>query len=127
MVTSHIHLKVNKVYSLCCSSLCLLNRSKISLVVAHASDQFTSLAENMLGLFADLSDAQISHGNLCATNILLSRMKPVLLNLDAMRLHRYQSRWYRAAKCDRKRFMRNWQNHPEVMRVFHLIGSEVKS
>lgn len=98
-----------------------------NLVVAHTSNQLTSLAENMLGLFADLSDAQISHGNLCATNILLSQMKPTLLDLDAMRLHRYQSRWYRAAKRDRERFMQNWRNHPEIQRVFHLIGSEVTS
>jgi hypothetical protein len=60
------------------------------------------------GVFGDLVASLISHGDLKATNLLWSNGHLCLIDLDAMRSHRwlfaFRSAWFK----DRKRFLRNW-------------------
>lgn len=89
------------------------------LATPHISEQLTVIAENMAQLFANLHAVQIAHGDMKATNILLVDNKPVLLDLDAMYLYRTHWRWQRAARKDKERFMKNWEDQPELQQLFN--------
>lgn len=71
-------------------------------------------------LFNRLADLQISHGDLKATNILMAGTWPILVDLDAMRLHQYPWTWRSAKQRDQARFMRNWQDQPELAKLFEI-------
>lgn len=74
-------------------------------------------------LLHDLSDSRISHGDMKATNFLISDAGPVILDLDAMREHKTREGFRRAFRRDLRRFMQNWQDKPELANRFAgLIG-----
>ncbi len=74
-------------------------------------------------LLHDLSESRISHGDMKATNFLISEEGPVILDLDAMREHRTRKGFRRAFRRDLRRFMQNWQDKPELANRFAgLIG-----
>ncbi len=80
--------------------------------------QMEIVARNIVELFTSLGRVRISHGDLKATNILLVDEKPVLLDLDAMRMHYFSRLWCRASQRDQKRFMKNWLELPEIKKLF---------
>ena len=65
-------------------------------------------------LFAQLTAARISHGDLKATNVLWHDGHPVLIDLDALRQHARAHSFRRAWKKDRARFLRNWPRDSEL-------------
>lgn len=68
------------------------------------------LDQAALELFSALDAAGLSHGDLKASNFLVeeSRRKLLLIDLDAMRLHRCRHRQRRALQRDLRRFLANW-------------------
>ena len=66
-------------------------------------------------VLSKLRHEQISHGDLKASNILLSNRGPVLIDLDAMRQHKTESTYQQAARKDINRFLRNWQDNPVLL------------
>lgn len=84
----------------------------------HTQEEFQHIIDEIKDVFVNLAAAKISHGDLKATNILLVEGKPVLLDLDAMRLHRFTWGWQRAALRDQQRFLQNWQHQPHVEEAF---------
>lgn len=84
----------------------------------HSPEHFALIAEKVKNLLDDLKAMQITHGDMKATNILLVAYKPVLLDLDAMRLYACAWLWQRVADRDKQRFMQNWQNRPEILQLF---------
>ena len=66
-------------------------------------------------ILCKLRHKYISHGDLKATNILLSDQGPVLIDLDAMRQHKTESTYQQAARKDINRFLRNWQDNPVLL------------
>lgn len=73
----------------------------------HIPDQQT--AEALLQLFGQLVEAQISHGDFKATNLLWHEDQVKLIDLDAMRAHDSKASWYKGWLRDRSRFIRNWR------------------
>ena len=69
-------------------------------------------------LLRNLSESKISHGDMKATNFLMSEEGPVIIDLDAMREHKNRERFHRAFNKDMDRFMRNWADHPELAKQF---------
>jgi tRNA A-37 threonylcarbamoyl transferase component Bud32 len=70
-------------------------------------------------LFYRLYLLQISHGDMKASNIkVLSDGKPLLIDLDSMRQHRYAFVAQKANARDIKRFMRNWKDTPSLYNAF---------
>lgn len=92
-----------------------------NIVAITSPEQASIIAENIAKLFSDLDAVQLAHGDMKATNILVCNNKPILLDLDAMHLYRTHCRWQRAAKKDRKRFMKNWEYQPELLQLFDTI------
>ena len=66
-------------------------------------------------ILCKLRHERISHGDLKASNILLSSRGPVLIDLDAMRQHKTESTYQQAARKDINRFLRNWQDNPVLL------------
>ena len=66
-------------------------------------------------ILCKLRHERISHGDLKASNILLSSRGPVLIDLDAMRQHKNESKYQQAARKDINRFLRNWQDNPALL------------
>lgn len=77
-----------------------------------------TMAAKVAALIDALRAARLSHGDLKATNILLSPGGPVLIDVDALRAHRSEAAFERAHARDVARFMRNWEGSPEVARLF---------
>ena len=70
-------------------------------------------------LFYRLYLLQISHGDMKASNIkVLSDGKPLLIDLDSMRQHRYAFFAQKAHARDIKRFMQNWKDTPSLYNAF---------
>ena len=84
----------------------------------HSPEHVSLIAEKIKILFTDLESMQIAHGDMKATNILLVAYKPVLLDLDAMHLYYCSCLWRKVANKDKQRFLRNWQNRPEILQLF---------
>jgi tRNA A-37 threonylcarbamoyl transferase component Bud32 len=75
-------------------------------------------AGKVAALIAALRAARLSHGDLKATNVLLSPAGPVLIDIDALRAHRSAAAFERAHAKDLARFMRNWESDPQLSRMF---------
>ncbi len=73
-------------------------------------------AEVISHCLQQLAVHQLRHGDLKATNLLLTAPGVVLLDLDALRRCRFQPR--RCAMRDRARWLENWQDHPELHATF---------
>ena len=65
-------------------------------------------AAALLQLFEGLHRLHITHGDMKATNLLWHAGQVVLIDLDAMTQHRSSSKFQRAWRRDRARFLRNW-------------------
>jgi hypothetical protein len=65
-----------------------------------------------------LAGALTSHGDFKATNFVLSDDKLFILDLDAMREHRFKWRFRRAFKRDLERLMQNWADLPKIAELF---------
>lgn len=99
-------------------------RGRAWLIVEHCAGR--SLAERppsiahlepVVDLFARLSAARISHGDMKATNLLWDGERIGLIDLDAMRQHRSAARYRRAGRKDRERFLRNWPDDAALTRA----------
>ena len=66
-------------------------------------------------ILCKLRHEQISHGDLKASNILLSSRGPILIELDVMRQHMTESTYQQAARKDINRFLRHWQDNPDLL------------
>jgi tRNA A-37 threonylcarbamoyl transferase component Bud32 len=93
----------------------------------QSSTTLTNAMQNIQQLFAHLDAVQLAHGDMKATNILVMNNQPVLLDLDAMYLYKTHWRWQRAARKDRERFMKNWENQPELQPFVKLVNYTEKT
>lgn len=81
--------------------------------------------EKFVHILADLRRAKISHGDMKATNFIVSPEGPVVIDLDAMREHASDSRFSRAFEKDVDRLLRNWAEEPEVrQQVGRLLAEQ---
>lgn len=80
--------------------------------------QKTAIARRVAEIFRRLKSAKISHGDMKGTNIVIHRQEPVLIDLDAMRVHINHSRFDSAHSKDIKRFFKNWVDSPDIYRLF---------
>jgi tRNA A-37 threonylcarbamoyl transferase component Bud32 len=71
-----------------------------------------------------LAAANISHGDMKASNFMVSDKDVYLIDLDSMKQHHSALVFKKMFKQDMERFMRNWQQQPEVAAAFQ---AELKS
>jgi hypothetical protein len=63
----------------------------------------------------------ITHGDLKATNWLWHENKWIWLDLDATRQHRYRRSFIVAWHRDMRRLLKNWHNHPHILKHAKLL------
>ncbi len=76
------------------------------------------MVKKIVKLFGRLAEAKISHGDMKATNIIVSDHEPVLLDLDAMHQHRSIWRFRKKFARDVQRFLQNWHAMPDILHAF---------
>ena len=81
-------------------------------------EQKRRIAERIAALIGSLRTLRLSHGDMKATNFLVSGEDVALIDLDAMHKHRSTSRAACALARDVRRFMQNWSNDPDVAGLF---------
>ena len=86
--------------------------------------ELTRLKSAVADLFEKLRFHHLSHGDLKASNILLSQGTLCLIDLDAACAHKNKVLFKRAHKKDRLRFMKNWQQRPDIRLVFEQLVNQ---
>lgn len=64
---------------------------------------------------------KITHGDMKASNLLWVNDRLFFIDLDGARQHRSTLSWARSNKRDRKRFLKNWQEIPELEALFSWL------
>lgn len=76
------------------------------------------LVDELAQLFHQFACHRFTHGDMKATNIMVCDGRPVLIDLDAARLHRSDWTFKPAFARDQRRFMRNWHQIPALHTAF---------
>jgi tRNA A-37 threonylcarbamoyl transferase component Bud32 len=74
----------------------------------------TAAGQQLTRLLAQLALSGLSHGDMKASNFILSQQGAVVIDLDAMQRHVAPQSFQRAQRRDLARFMRNWEDCPET-------------
>lgn len=88
--------------------------------------QCERVARQILDLLDNLSELNVTHGDLKKTNIIVQRDQVSLIDLDGMIEHTSKSGFQRTYKKEWKRFMRNWQNNPTIHALFEKLLNDRK-
>jgi tRNA A-37 threonylcarbamoyl transferase component Bud32 len=81
-------------------------------------EQKAAMAARITEIFRVFEISQVSHGDMKATNILISGDRPVLIDLDAMQQHTQENSFRRAFNKDMCRFFDNWVSLPAIHDLF---------
>lgn len=76
------------------------------------------IARQFADILKVMQREKISHGDMKATNFLISSGKLVVLDLDALRQHSDKSSFDRAFRRDIRRFLQNWRDLAEPLELF---------
>ena len=73
-----------------------------------------------------MRDNYLSHGDMKASNLLWSDDGLYFIDLDAAKKHGSMSAWKKAMRRDLRRFMKNWDGHPEISKLFEPLLREME-
>ena len=73
---------------------------------------------SVVALLQQLASCRISHGDMKATNLILSAHGAAVIDLDTMCEHATDTGFLRMQQRDMDRFMRNWEGCPEIGAFF---------
>lgn len=86
----------------------------------------TAVAHQLSDLLRRLAENRLHHGDLKASNIIISGTEPVLLDLDSMQQYRSDTKSFRRAfKKDLERFKRNWSSGTEINALLRELTTKV--
>lgn len=85
------------------------------------NSEFTEIAERIVRLFSNLARLWITHGDLKMTNILIKNQRPIIIDLDGMLEHNTILGLNRSYRKEMERFMKNWQDQPNLSALFEEI------
>jgi tRNA A-37 threonylcarbamoyl transferase component Bud32 len=80
--------------------------------------QYEFMAKRVLQLLSSLTECQLIHSDLKETNIIIHDNQPKLIDLDGMSEHTITANLKRAYKKAIQRFMKNWNNQPDIFGLF---------
>jgi len=86
-------------------------------------EKIYDVAEKIHSLFKVLYTIHTAHGDMKATNLWMAQQQIELLDLDGMRQYSNEYALKKALVKDKKRFLKNWQQHESFHQVFqHCLG-----
>lgn len=90
------------------------------------SDQLSIIADKLRSVFSRMLEQKITHGDLKATNIIINQsLCPTFIDIDAAMKHSHIKSYRQSAEKDHKRFMANWQKHPETQEIFRNVFGKI--
>jgi hypothetical protein len=89
-----------------------------------AEERKSVMAGKVAALLRQLAEQRVSHGDLKAANILIVGDEPVLIDLDAMVKHRFGAIFRYHWGRDMQRFLKTWEDTPEVKRMMQRALDE---
>ena len=96
----------------------LLGEELLSILPTMKKEQQSSVVEEINVSFNKMYQANISHGDLKATNLMWVNGEVFFIDLDASRQYSIKSVFDVSHAKDKKRFLRNWQDQPELLALF---------
>jgi len=86
----------------------------------------TAAAHHLSELLRRLAENRLHHGDLKATNIIISGLEPVLLDLDSMQQYGSDTKKFRHVfKKDLERFKRNWNSGSDIDALLRELTDKV--
>jgi len=92
--------------------------------VEPTSSEAVATAQRIISMIRRLGEFSFGHGDLKATNIVISPDGPFLMDLDALVQHRSKASALRAHRADVKRFLANWKDMPSVRALFEELAHD---
>ena len=92
---------------------------------SHLTDNTSVEITALKDILTKLSESRICHGDLKATNFLMSQHKPLLIDLDSMREFTTRKGFSYAFRQDLERFMENWRDQPAIKRGLRRLLSDL--
>ena len=88
-------------------------------ITTHPDPVVTKTTEQkVVELFEALRTTGINHGDMKATNLLVYNENLLVLDLDAAKMAKSGALFELGYKKDRFRFLKNWQNYPDLYKRF---------
>lgn len=83
-----------------------------------ASPERLKVLSQIKEAFAKMRNAKLTHGDMKASNLLWANGKIFFIDLDAAAAHQSAVTWNASHAKDRKRFLKNWQQQPDLIELF---------
>jgi len=93
----------------------------LGLLPLMGPDEKQAVLAQMTLALKQMRTAKLSHGDMKATNILWHKGELYFIDLDGAVKNRFYFTWKRRHQKDLKRFMKNWQDHPELLALFQSL------
>lgn len=98
---------------------CLDGDELLKVLPFMSSDEQASVQREIYSAFEKLALARITHGDMKASNLLWVNNSLFFIDLDAAQQHsRWSFSWRRKRVKDKKRFLKNWQDQPDLLALF---------
>ncbi len=97
----------------------LVGSELLSLLPEMSNNDQIKVKKAIMDAFEKMQRNKISHGDMKASNLMWVNGGLFFIDLDASRKHLTSIGWKLAHKKDKKRFMKNWKNHPKLIELFH--------
>lgn len=82
----------------------------------HTSDPHNVLVKAAM-ILKQLASLKMRHSDLKAPNFIVTHQGVYLIDIDAMRMFRYNQKWLKVFKEELQRFRWNWHNEPKLLQV----------
>lgn len=82
-------------------------------------------AKNYIKLIKTLFKNKITHGDLKATNFIITKDKVYCVDLDSAKRHLVRAGFNHARRKDINRFFENWQKHPAAKQMFSRLFASI--
>jgi len=99
----------------------LVGQELLSVLPMMSHDEQAEVARQVKSIFEKMRVSKLTHGDLKATNILWVDGQLYFIDLDAAQKHASQITWQHSHQKDRKRFIKNWREYPEILALFTEI------
>ena len=99
----------------------LEGKELLSALPRMESNEQNQVVKEVIQAFRIMRQYKLSHGDMKASNLLWVNQQLFFIDLDAAQQHRYWLTWNRANRKDRRRFLKNWLSHPELMTLFQEL------
>ena len=91
-----------------------------SLAIMTADDQH-AVVKAMTKAFDQMNKYKLTHGDMKASNLLWVDGELFFIDLDAAKRHQSTWSWRMSHRKDKKRFLKNWLNEPELLALFNEL------